>query len=113
MTNGDIKARVREIQKAAATATTLTIQEKREYLARVVRAKLTDLPDDSDLWQEITRSMDSVKRKLPDKLRAIAMDNDLSGEGSEANREGVTVVVRIGGQDNGEASFTPGRPDFA
>jgi hypothetical protein len=25
-----------------------------------------------------------VKRKLPDKLRAIALDNDLAGEGAEA-----------------------------
>gem|GEM_PF-2132135 len=49
-------------------------------------------------------------RKLLDKLKANALDNDLSGEGNEANREDVTVIVKIGGQDTEEASFTPERP---
>lgn len=52
----------------------------------------------------------ALSSKLLDKLKAIALDNDLSSEGSEANREDVTVVVKIGGQDNYETPFTPERP---
>ena len=87
----------------------LTIRQKREYLARMVRARVSELADDSDLWQ-VTITEDGVTRKLPDKLRAIALDNELSGEGAQENREDVTVVVRIGGQDNDEAPFTLDRP---
>jgi hypothetical protein len=87
----------------------LTIRQKREYLARIVRARVSELGDDSDLWQ-ITVTEDGVTRKLPDKLRAIALDNELSGEVAQENREDVTVVVRIGGQDNDDVSFNPEHP---
>ena len=53
MTNDDILKRVREIQRAAATATTQTIREKREFFARVVLTRLSEEPADSDLWQEL------------------------------------------------------------
>jgi hypothetical protein len=95
MTNDDIKARVREVQLAATLDTMLTIRQKREYLAQVVRARVSELGDDSDLWQ-VTITDDGVTRKLPDKLRAIALDNELSGEGARENSEEVTVVVHIG-----------------
>lgn len=108
MTNDDIKARVKEVQMAATLDTMLTIRQKREYLARIVRARVSELTDDSDLWQ-VTITADGVKRTLPDKLRAIALDNELSGEGAQENREDVTVVVRIGGSDTDEASFIPDR----
>lgn len=62
----------------------LTVQEKREFLARVIRSKPAKEHNDSDLWQEIEITPERVKRKLPDKLRAIALDNDLAGEGAEA-----------------------------
>ena len=38
---------------------------------------------------------------MPDKLRAIALDNELAGKGA-SNGEEVTVLVAIGGQDNRE-----------
>jgi len=107
MTNDDIKARVKEVQLAASLDTMLTIRQKREYLARIVRARVSELADDSDLWQ-VTITDDGVKRTLPDKLRAIALDNELAGEGA-ATGEDVTVVVRIGGPDNDEVPYTPER----
>jgi hypothetical protein len=71
----------------------LTMEEKRKFLARVVRSKPADEPVDSDLWQEIEVKPDSVKRKMPDKLRAIAMDNDLAGEGAEAKAAGAIPEI--------------------
>ncbi len=85
--NDEVKAEIVRIRAAAALlpgSAVLTLVEKREFFARVVRAKLKELPDDSDLWQEITITADSIKRKLPDKLRAIHTDNDLAAEGSGA-----------------------------
>jgi 3-dehydroquinate synthase class II len=103
----DIKARVRKVQLAATLDTMLTIRQKREYLARVVRARVSELAEDSDLWQ-VTITEDGVTRKLPDKLLAIALHNELSGEAA-SNGEDVTVVVRIGGPDDDEAPFISDR----
>jgi hypothetical protein len=102
MTNDDILKRVREIQRAAATATTLTIREKREFFARLVLTRLSEEPADSDLWQELRITTEGSTRKLLDKLRAIAIDNDLSDEGNQPKDENTVVVVRIGGPYDGE-----------
>ena len=93
---------MREIQRAAATATTLTIQEKREFFARLVQARRSEFPADSDLWQELRITTEGSTRKLLDKLRAIALDNDLSDEGNKPNDENPVLVVRIGGPYDGE-----------
>lgn len=92
---GDIKARIdwlraeverrqQEQKDAQNESALLSIEEKRRFLASVVRARITQIPDDSPLWQEVEVRPDSIKRKLPDKLRAIAQDNDLAGDGAEA-----------------------------
>ena len=85
MTNDDVLKRVREIQRAAATATTLTIQEKREFFARMVQARLSEVPADSDLGQELPITVDRTTRKLLDKLKAVELGNDLSDEGNQPN----------------------------
>ena len=61
----------------------LSIIEKRNFLARLVRAQLSTLPDDSDLWQEVSVTDIGIKRKLPCKLKAIASDNELSTDGAD------------------------------
>lgn len=73
----------------------LTIVEKRRFLARVVRAKLKEEPAESDLWQEVEITGDKVKKKMPDKLRAIALDNDLAGDGSEAKANDALSAAAI------------------
>lgn len=52
--------------------------EKRTFLARVVRAVISELPDTSELIHE----MPDGSRCLPDKLLAISLDNELAGHGS-------------------------------
>jgi hypothetical protein len=98
----DVLKRVREIQRAAARATTLTIQEKREFFARLVQARRSEFPADSDLWQEFRITVVRPTRKLLDKFKAIALDNDLSDEGNKPNDEKPVLVVRIGGPYDGE-----------
>lgn len=69
----------------------LSLMEKRQFLARVVRSKLAEEEDDSDLWQEIEITGDKVKRKLPGKLEAISLDTKLAGD---APPEEVNVTCR-------------------
>lgn len=75
-----LRRKADEAEIAAEGITVLTILEKRQFLARVVRARITELPDDSDLWQEVEISDDKEKRKLPSKLAAIAEDSKLAGD---------------------------------
>jgi len=84
--NGDIQdeiARQRAAAEQLAGSSVMTLVEKRRYLARVVRARLTLLPDDSDLWNVTGKG----HRRIPDKLAAIKLDNDLAGSGSEAGAD--------------------------
>jgi hypothetical protein len=64
----------------------------------------------SPTGQKVTFTEDEVRRNLPDKLRAIALDKELAVEGAQENREDVTVVGRIGGPDDDEAPCTHARP---
>lgn len=78
--------RVAELQAASATEKTLTMRERREFLARVVRADLDklDLDKDGDLIQEkivtTTEGGTTVKVKLPGKRECVMSDAELAGE---------------------------------
>lgn len=89
-----VAARITEMQRSSATATTLTMQERREYFARVVRAKLheLDLTKDGDLIQEIIDNEQGRKVKLPGKRECIMDDAKLAGEIVEP---GTTVNVGV------------------
>lgn len=80
--------RVEERLKEEAEDVVLTVVEKRMFLARVVRTPAGELTKDSDLCQEWSESStdvgSSMKVKMPDKLKAIQIDNDLAGEGDNA-----------------------------
>lgn len=92
----DIIAEVQRIRREAEKlpgGAVLTVAEKRRFLARLIRANLSSVPVDSDLWQEFHVSDGGTKRKLPDKLRAIALDNDLAADGSQAHAQEAAVDV--------------------
>lgn len=80
------KDRVAEIQRASDTATTLTMQERREFMARVARLDLEAFnpAKDGDLLQEktITTSVTgtTTKYKVPGKRECIMDDAKLAGE---------------------------------
>lgn len=81
---GEVQRRIDADKSERNESALLTVSEKRAFLASVVRASVATTEDGSPLWQEIEITPDKVKRKMPDKLRAIALDNDLAGDGSEA-----------------------------
>lgn len=85
----EIRAEIARIRAAAdkrAGSAALTLAEKRMFAARLVRVNLNefDPAQDGDLLQEVTPTEFGRKFKLGDKLAAIKLDNDLAGEGSEA-----------------------------
>jgi len=96
--NESIKARVNEIQGKAEARTVLTIAEKREFCARVVRAHGGKLnpKTDADLINGVR--YDKRGRRmllLPDKLKAIQIDNDLAVDGAEAEKnKAIEIVIR-------------------
>lgn len=86
MTNHDVLQEITRIRAKAGSLSedaVLAIAEKRKFLARIVRAQLSELPDDSDLWQEISINEQGSKRKLPCKLKAIMADNLLASNGAD------------------------------
>jgi hypothetical protein len=87
LTNPDIAREIENIRKAASEvpgSAKLTIAEKRDFIARLVKAKVSEISASSDLWQSVKQNEFGIEYKLPGKLEAIKLDNDLAGEGSEA-----------------------------
>ena len=81
----EAERRLREVEENSQAPTILAIMEKRLFLARVVRTPIGEVDESSDLCQSCEiDDKGGRKYKMPDKLRAIQLDNDLSGEGSEA-----------------------------
>lgn len=95
-----VVARVRELQDASATRNTLTMIERRERLARMVRCDLEDFDParDGDLLQEktitTTGPSTTVKYKLPGKRECIMDDAKLAGELPDGG--GTNVQVNVG-----------------
>lgn len=80
---GQVEQKAREI----ADGTVLTMLEKRQFLARVVRMKgaAIDEEDDGDLINGVRYDKQGRRMLvLPDKIAAVKLDNDLAGDGSEA-----------------------------
>lgn len=80
-------ARIRAKAEARAGSAVLTLAEKRTFLARVLRANGGTLDEkmDADLINGVKFSSKGKRMiEIPCKLRALQLDNDLAGEGSEA-----------------------------
>lgn len=94
--------RVIELQKATETKNTLTMIERREFLARVVRADLNalDLEKDGDLLQEKITTIsptghETIKVKLPGKRECVMSDAELSGELVERVEHSGSVTIPV------------------
>jgi hypothetical protein len=73
-------ALLREKADVAAGSFVLDLLERRSFLARVVRARINELPEDSDLWIRKKLSKAIIDLRIPDKIRAILTDHFLSGD---------------------------------
>jgi hypothetical protein len=93
--NDKVKAEIARLRAKAdekAGSAVLTLAEKRSFLKRLLFANVAqlDVAEDGDLLAGLDRvdgsegSVGVLKIRLPDKLAAIKLDNDLAGDGSEA-----------------------------
>ena len=90
ITNDNVKAYLDELIKKAETDAVMTLQEKREYLARVVRTPIGAVDQFSDLCHKHKTKVVSgpsveggqvvleSQVEMPDKLRALAEDSKLA-----------------------------------
>lgn len=98
--DGKVAARIKYLrgwarQKAEERAekVTLTMAEKQEFLARIVKCKGAKLDEekDGDLINGVTFDQHGNRTlKIPDKLAALKLHNDLVGEGAEK----IEIVIR-------------------
>lgn len=104
----DVTAYLAAVQARAADGAVLTVREKREFLARIVRVPLAALrPEDEtdpngDLVKAFALSEGeaSTSRRVEklDPLAAIKLDNELSGDdpAAQANAELARVLAALG-----------------
>jgi hypothetical protein len=84
-----VKAELERLKAAAAKlagSEALSLEEKQRFVARLIHANLATLNAalDGDLLQSYAVENGKLRLRLADKLRAIAVDNDLAGKGTKA-----------------------------
>lgn len=90
-----------------AGSSVLTLLEKRQWIARLIRADLAkgDVPGDLCAGCDTETTAKGVvirKIRLPDKIAAIKIDNDLAGVGVEAEaNQAITINIRRTWGENG------------
>ena len=92
LTNADIKLKVDELRKIHDDSRVLSLQEKREFLAGVVRTPLKGIDANSPLIQDISVTKTTNKNgeititsklKLVSKADAIKIDNAMMGHNTK------------------------------
>lgn len=77
-----VRPRVSELQAKVEGVNLLTMKERRDFLARVVRVRLKgiDLDKDGDLLEEFSEEAGKIRFRLPSKRACIMDDAKLAGE---------------------------------
>ena len=94
-----VSARIAEIQKAAVCASVMTLLEKRQFLALIVRTPIGQIDENSPLCQWFRRTTGrraTFSIRMPDKLQAILLDARLAGE-----LKGNSITVQATAPANG------------
>lgn len=109
-TNDDIVAEVTRIRRAAEVlpgGAVLTLAMKRHFLYNVVMTPIGKVTENSYLCQEMTRTRRVVGRgdnaeewevekiKIADKLAAIRIDNELSGDNAPVKVTGTLTIEQL------------------
>ena len=88
----DVAAYIAAVRQRSAAASVLSVQEKREFLARIVRTPITkldiDTHTDADLIKSFARNEtetgNSTRLEKLDALKAIELDNRIAGDDASA-----------------------------
>lgn len=92
--NVGVVERIRELQTLAASGKVLSLAEKREFLASVVRTPVGEVTEKSPLCQSFKLTDDTIEYKMVDKLTALKLDAQLAkelGDGSQGTDLHVSV----------------------
>lgn len=81
----------RSIAASQIESNALTVAEKRKFLADLIRTPISKVTRSSVLAQSYRSTEGGVEIKMPCKLRAIQVDNDLAGDGETA--KGQTTIA--------------------
>lgn len=94
-----IKNRINELRLGSAVGTVLTIAEKRQFLAEIVRTPIGEIDANSALAQKYKATKDGLEVTMCDKLKALELDAKLSGELEAGvtinNNEARQIVVML------------------
>lgn len=95
--NVGIVSRIVQLQAAGASKDVLSLLEKREFLAKVVRTPIGSVTEHDPLCQEVKYGKGGeVTRKMPSKLEAIKLDALLAKElGDGSVVVNVAVALRL------------------
>lgn len=86
----EVAQRIQWLKKQTADGKVLSLQEKREFLAAVVRTPIGDIDASSPLCQSYKVTEQGTEYKAISKTDAIKIDNDMSGDNASQKHE---VVV--------------------
>lgn len=86
-----VQAYLTELKKASWLASAVSIEEKRNFLARVIRTPIGELDETSDLVHSLEYTEHGKKIKAHDKLKAIELDAKIAGE-LDASEKSVNVL---------------------
>lgn len=82
--NASISARLLEIQREVHSDTLLTVAEKREFYASVLRTPIGAIDENNPLCHSVKRTFsergETVEYKALDKLKASELDSALAGD---------------------------------
>lgn len=94
-----VRERIAELQSKAEVDTLLTIKEKRQYCADVLRTPIGEITESSPLCHSVKRiegpNGSSVEYKALDKLKALQLDNELAGHVKQVEAQAVNVTVGV------------------
>ena len=86
-----VSERIKELKGKAESKTLLTITERREFLASVVRSKVGEIDEKSPLAQSVEYTSKGKKIRLPDKIKALELDAKMAGELIEKKESSLLV----------------------
>lgn len=113
LTNTNILTEIERIRSEIDKAAVLSLQEKRKFLANVIRTPIHEVDRDSPLCQtyEYSSTNDGSKEiiKMPSKLEAIKIDNDMMGHGNKrlelTGKDGNPLSIEVSRTNEENADF--------
>lgn len=108
LSRGKVNLRVQHLKERASSRMVLTVRERREFLASVVRTPVGAIDENSPLAQEViyeeSERGSRTKVKMPGKLEALKLDAEMAGELTPAGSASPHLRLRLIAQSSNDGS---------